>query len=141
MGIKVKNLEIERLAMSKVEIFSNKKLPVKTVYWLSRLQKELDKFLKDYAETRQELFKKYCLKKEDGEPNVGPKGEFQFAPENTQIVFKEVAELANMEVEIPGIERIKFDLSNPNLDGSVSAEDLLILEPFIEVDFPEAQAL
>ena len=83
MGIKVKNLDIERLAMSKVEIFSNKKLPVKTVYWLSRLQKELDKFLKDYAETRQELFKKYCIKNDKGEPNVGLKGEIQFAPEDT----------------------------------------------------------
>lgn len=141
MNITVKNIEIERLAISKVEIFSNKKLPIKTVYWLSRLQKELDKLLKDFAETRAEIFKKYCLKNEDGTTKVGAKGEFQFTPENAQIVFKEVAELANVEVEIAGINKIKFDLTDPGLDGTLSSEDLIILEPFIEVDFPEAQAL
>jgi hypothetical protein len=137
MGITVKNMEIERLAISKVEVFSNKRLPIKTVYWLSRLQKELDKLLKDFGETRVEIFKKYCLKNEDGTPKVSSKGEFQFAPENTQAVLKEVSELANMEVEIPGIEKIKFNLNSPALEGSASAEDLIILEPFIEAEFSD----
>jgi hypothetical protein len=138
MSITVKNIEIERLAVSKVEIFANKKLPVKTVYWLSRLQKELNKLLKDYNEVKTGLFKKYCVKNDDGTPKIGLKGEFQFAGENTQSLLKEVSELANMEVEVLGINKIKLDLNDPGLQGSISAEDLIVLEPFIEIDTPEA---
>jgi hypothetical protein len=137
MGFTVKNTEIERLAMSKVEIFTNKKLSVKSIYWLSRLQKELDKLLRDFNQTKAELLKKYCLKNEDETPKAGPNGEFQFAPENVQLVTKEVSELANMEVEVVGMNKIKLNLDDPGLQGSISAEDLIVLEPFIEVQVPE----
>jgi spore germination protein GerM len=136
MGIMAKNLEIERLAMNRPEIFTNKKVPAKTAYWLARLQKELEKLLKEYAETRQNLFLEHCLKNDDGTPKVGPKGEFQFASEVTQSILKEVADLANTEVEMPGINKIKINLDDKALDGCLSADDLIILEPFIEVEQP-----
>jgi len=138
MGIKAKNMEIERLAISNVEVFTNKKLTVKTVYWLSRLQKELAKLFKDYADTKAEVLKKYCVKNDDGTPKMNAKGEFQFeGKENTQAVLKEISELANLEVEITGIDKIKLNLDDPGLQGTISADDLLILEPFIEVEIKE----
>jgi hypothetical protein len=136
MGMKVTNLNIERLVTSKPEIFGNKKLSAKLIYWLARLQRDIDARLKEYGDARTILFEKYCLREENGVPKFGSNGEFQFAPEVTGIVAKELNELRMEVVEVGPYERIKLDLTDKTLEGVLSPNDLSVLEPFLDVTEP-----
>ena len=136
MGMKVKNWDLERLLASKPEIFGNKKLPVKLMYWLARLQKDVEARFKEYGDARVAMFEKYCLRNEDGTVKYGPSGEFNFPPEKTDAVSKELNELRLMEIEVGSYGRIKLDLNDKNLEGALSPNDLAVLEPFVEIIEP-----
>ena len=146
MGMMVKNWDLERLWTAKPEIFGNKKLSVKLVYWLSRLQKDVEKRFKEYADARSALFEKYSIKNEDGSSKYGPNGEYSFRKVNdegkveidrTVEVSKEMDELRQMVIEVTSYEKIKLDLSDKTLEGVLSPNDLTMLEPFVEIVEPK----
>ena len=136
MGMKVKNWDLERLLASKPEIFGNKKLSVKLIYWLSRLQKDVEIRFKEYGDARVAMFEKYCLRNEDGTIKYGQNGEFNFPPEKTEAVAKELNELRLMEVEVASYNKIKLDLNDKTLEGVLSPNDLAVIEPFVEIIEP-----
>ena len=137
MNMKVKNWDLERLLSAKPEIFANKKLSVKLVYWLSRLQKDVEARFKEYGDARVAMFEKYCVKNEDGTVKYGPQGEFSFPPEKTEAVSKELNELRLMEIEVGPYDKIKLDLNDKTLEGALSPNDLAVLEPFVEIIEPK----
>ena len=134
--MKAKNWDLERLLAAKVEVFNSKKLPVRLVYWLSRLQKDIETRFKEYADARVALFEQNCVRDDKGAIKYGPNGEFQFPSEVTEKVAKELSELRLMEVEIGPYDRITLDLNDKLLEGLLSPSDLSILEPFIEIIEP-----
>ena len=137
MSIKVKNKDIERLMVSKVEIFSNRKLPAKLLYWFSRLQKDAEVKFKTYADSQIKLYEKYCLRNDDGSIKYGANGQFQFPPEKMEIAAKQLEEMRESENEIGTYEKIKIDLNDKNLTDLLSPNDLTVLGPFIEIIEPK----
>ena len=134
--MKAKNWDIERLLATKPEIFGNKKLSVKLMYWLSRFQKDIETRFKEYADARLALFEQYCVKDESGSVKYGPNGEFQFPTAVTEKVAKELNGLRQEEVEIGPYDKIKLDLNDKTLEGALSPNDLAVLEPFVEIIEP-----
>ena len=133
MSIVVKNKDMERLIVSKPEIFSNKKLPVKLLYWLSRLQRDVEAKFKSYADSQIKLYEKYCLRNEDGSVKYGPNGSFQFPPEMTEVAAKELEDIRNQDIEIGNYNKIEINLDDKTFDGVLSPNDLTVLEPFINI--------
>jgi len=137
MSIVVKNKDMDRLIVSKPEIFSNKKLPVKLLYWLSRLQKDIEAKFKSYADNQIKLYEKYCVRNEDGSVKYGPNGSFQFPPEMTETAAKDLEEIRNQDIEIGNYNKIEIDLNNETFNGVLSPNDLTVLEPFIKIVEPQ----
>jgi hypothetical protein len=133
MSIIVKNKDMERLIVSKPEIFSNKKLPVKLLYWLSRLQKDVETRFKAYANDQIKLYEKHCIRNNDGSIKYGANGSFHFPPEKTEIAAKELEEMREQDIEIGNYNKIEIDLNDKTFDGILSPNDLTVLEPFIKI--------
>ena len=139
MSIKVKNKDLERLMVSKLEIFSNKKLPAKLLYWLSRLQRDVETKFKTYADGQIKLYEKYCLRNDDGSVKFGSNGHFLFPPEKTEVVARELEEVREGETEIGTYDKIEIDLNDKTFNGVLSPSDLTILEPFIKILEPQEE--
>ena len=137
MSIVVKNKDMERLISSKPEIFSNKKLPIKLLYWLSRLQKDVEAKLKIHADSQIKHYEKYCIRNEDGSVKYGPNGSFQFPRELTETVAKDLEEMRNQEVEVASYDKIEISLNDKTFSGILSPDDLTVLEPFIKIVEPQ----
>src|SRR4030067_561096 len=109
MPYKVKNIEIQNLLLANLEIFRNRKLPVKIIYWLSRLGRDLQKNFKILQEERTKLLEDNCLKGEDGKPKIA---DGQYAYEDEAIKAKaieSVGELMELESEM-GIDKLKIEI-------------------------------
>jgi len=131
MSITIKHKDIEDILTRKLPIFINRGLPVKTIYWLSRIEKELVNHSKEYHEMRLKFISDSCNKDENGNLMTDPQtGSFIF-PDNGSltIVNRKILELLEMQVNIP-FDRIKIKIDN--LQGSISAKEILIMEQLID---------
>ena len=145
MPFKVKNDDVRAVMIGQIVLFRERRLNVKTIYWLSRLEKELIKNYRIYEEERLKLNNDYCKLDESGRP-VQKDGDFQFTSEDKRReLFDRVNELRLLEIEI-GIDRLKISLNDlsivdPNavsgakaspMASLVNADEIRLLEPFIE---------
>lgn len=131
MSTTVKNREIEELVNRKPPIFTNRGLPVKVVYWLSKLEKELVRCLKDYYKVRMEIISTFCKKDEEGKLLQNVQADtFEFLDDKARgMANQRVLELLDMEVIIP-FDKIQIKLAD--LQGLISADEMVIMDPFIE---------
>src|SRR5574340_880818 len=135
MAYTVKNSEIQTVLLNLPAIFSNRGLPVKIAYWLSRLQKELRRLSSAFDDERIKIAESSCLKNEDGKPKMGQGNVYEF--DNDEIrdeVQKKIRELLNIEVEV-GINKIDIEIEK--LQGSISPDEIVRLEPFINFIEPK----
>jgi hypothetical protein len=129
MSFKVKNLEIQNVLIGRPEVFSNRKLPVKMIYWFSRLERELHRNFKIFNEERTKLLEDYCSKDEKGKPKMTD-NRYDFDDDGQRIeVMKMVNELLDLETEIR-IDKIKIEIDQ--LQDAISADEMTLLEPFVE---------
>ena len=132
MSYKVKNSDIRAIMSNEVTLFSARKLEVKTIYWLSRLQKELVNHYRAYEEERLKLNQDYCLVDEKGRPS-NKDGQFQFASEEKRAeLIAKVEELAMVEVEFGG-DKMKILLEQ--LKEIINSNEIVLLEPFVDFIF------
>ncbi len=131
MSFKVKNADVRAIMSNEVAIFSVRKLEVKTIYWLSRLEKELVKNFRLFEEERIKLVNDLCVRDEKGRPVVQD-GKFKFqTQEIRQELNKKIDELASLEIEI-GIDKLKLPLEQ--LKDVINADEIILLEPFIDFE-------
>lgn len=108
-----------------MEKLADMELPVKSVFKLIKLLKEIEPELKNLDETRIKLIKKYGkeVKDENGEENI------QVKDEEKDNYMKEWIEILNTEVEF---DYEKFSLNDLG-DIKLNTKDMLVLEPFFEI--------
>lgn len=130
MTMKIKNKVVESILLRKPEVFSNRKLPVKTVYWLSRLERELIGCSKIYNEEKNKFIMDFCKKDEKGKPIIDPStGMYKFSDEESMRSLSEkIRELLEAEIEI-NIDKLSINIDD--LQGAISAEEMTLLEPCV----------
>jgi len=134
MPYKVKNIESQNLLLANLEIFSNRKLSVKIIYWLSRLGRELQQNFKILQEERTKLLEDNCLKGEDGKPIITD-SQYAYADESIKTkAIESIGELMQLESEM-SIDKLKIEIDK--LQDAISANEMVLLEPF--VDFVDAK--
>lgn len=79
---------------------SQKQLPIKVSYTISKNIKAIEEELKIYEEERQKLIKKYAELDKEGKPKVNDNGNYIIKQENQLDFNKEVLELLNIETDV-----------------------------------------
>lgn len=101
---------------------SQKQLPIKASYAISKNIAHIESELKIYNKEKQKIVEKYCEKEEDGQLKIN-KGQFVIKPDCREAWDKDIEELNSIENEID-IHTFKFeDLGNayfsPSEFGSI----------------------
>ena len=105
------------------------KLPFKTAYKLSQLATAIETEIGFYREKMQEIANEYGQKDENGNLVFSPDGmDIMLIPETQFECRQKIAELENLDVELPGI---KFSVDE-FADTTLSLEELQPILPFIE---------
>lgn len=135
MAFKVTNLEIESLAARGQdgsvifpEVFHDKTLGAKTIYWFGRLESEVLKRSKDYGEAKKKILEGGCKKDEQNNPIVKD-GRYQWEEGEERKALEKLDTLLEAKVDI-GIDRLKLKLKT--LEGKMTADDIRRLFPFVE---------
>ncbi len=146
---KVRNISVINIVSQLPEIFKNKHLKnFKVIYWLGRLESELDSLARAYDKMRGDLALARALKDKDGIPIT--KGNQYVYSDDLEInlsisneIGRKIIEVLDEEVEIT-IDKIKLnenDLKYKPIGGdeiyAVSPDDIRLLSPFVE--FPEIE--
>lgn len=134
--IKVKNRELEVLLANKPLIFKNRDLPVKVTYWLARLEEKVMKLYENYEKEKIKCIQDFCARGEDGKPLVNKTtGQYEWSgDEKREEANLKITELLDIEVEFP-FDKIKIDLNK--IEKAVSADDIVVLTPFVEFNLDE----
>ena len=109
---------------------SQKQLPIKVSYAISKNIKKLEKELKIYNDERQKLIDRYWIKDEEGNNVIDENNQFKIADEHIETWNKEINELMNIEVDI--------DIHKFNLDSLICGNydmtpaELMIIDYMIE---------
>jgi hypothetical protein len=100
------------------------RLPVKTSYWLTKMARQIGQHYSDIHETRMKLFAEYGDETRPGyfEVKAGSPRMAEFLAAQAELMAVEV-ELAQDKVKIVATDDLK-----------VSAETLLALEDFVEIE-------
>jgi len=101
-------------------------LPFKTAYKLKKIVDFISPEIKQFQEHRSALINKYCMKKEDGTPDLNENGEFQLVGENLVNAQKELFELS--EIELVGPHLISLEEIST---ATLSANDIFGLAPIL----------
>jgi hypothetical protein len=121
---KIGNLVNAQMALGQL---MNEPLPAQTAFQLARIAKAYEGEMKTYEEARVALCKKY------GELNATT-NQFDFAPGQREPFDKEMIELFDVEIELPG-KKLGFHAIS---SAKISPRDWLLLEWLID-DPPEAK--
>ena len=134
--MKVTNRDLEILLANKPLIFKNRDLPVKITYWLARLEEKVMKLYSEYEKEKVKCIEDFCARGEDGKRLINEKtGQYEWASdEKKDAANAKITELLNLEVEFP-FNKINIDLNK--LEKVVSADDILVLTPFVEFSLDE----
>ena len=104
---------------------SAQNLPVKTLYSVYHLMKELDKNLQFYYMRRADICDKYAEEKD---------GKFVPKPEHKEEFEKQMLELLNLDVETGDIKPVRIPADDK---FRLSCDDLAAIEEFIIIKFEE----
>lgn len=107
----------------------SQKLPFKTSYHLTILAQEVEKHIGFYQEKFRELIMNYAKKDEEGNlvPSEDGSG-VMLAEETMQEAYSKLAELRDLDVELPDIKISIDDLSEVEL----SIVEMNVILPFIK---------
>ena len=111
-------------------VISQKQLPIKVSYAISKNIKKLEKELKIYDEERQKLIDKYCIKDEEGNNVIDENNNLKIADEHLKAWNKEINELMDIEVDIDIHKFNLYDLMCGNYD--MTPAELMIIDYMIE---------
>tara|TARA_B100000029_G_C17422019_1_gene904685 strand:+ start:652 stop:1044 length:393 start_codon:yes stop_codon:yes gene_type:complete len=119
MTIEIKNVVFEdQLFASTMTKVNESPMAVKDAYWFNRIIKEVQKYGKDYIETKDKLIKEYGA---ETQPDDIKEGSVQIDPDRMVEFQEKLQELLDITFEIP-FDKRKFpetlDLSPSEL-GSV----------------------
>lgn len=141
--MRVTNRDINNFLSSNIITILNKGFTTKTSYWIARLVKRLEIEAKVFFTERQRLIEKYAARYDaDGQQVRGGKvvrewkrGEIINTDGNIKLIDvgafnREVDELLDIEVEVPGLEPITYDF---NLEPTLTPAEIITLMPFIEI--------
>jgi hypothetical protein len=156
MTTKIKISDVEVVILNRPAVFLNREIPVKVIYWLSRLQDELAKEYKKYQAMRVELIKGFCKLDENKNPvTVVKKIRTPGGPAETDVVDfpsddarrqsnQKIQELLDTEIELP-FDKIKINLNDLMISNTcpecgekakkycaVNSEDMVLLNPFVD---------
>ena len=111
--MKITNKDVQALFMNKPAIFVNRDLPVKTMYWLARLEKKLIDVLTDFNEERNKFIMDFCKKDDKGFPVINKTtNQFEYeSKDDLDKVTGKIIELMNLEIDIP-FEKIRINLED-----------------------------
>jgi hypothetical protein len=134
-NIKVTNREALEL-MGNV-IWTNRNLPVKTRYWLSRIADKLKSIANAAAKERTQIINDFCVKDEKGNPKKSADNKLVFDPPEKEAeanaAIKELYDIAN---ELPWPRQI-IDIGNLSDAFELSAADMVGAELVVEFVFNE----
>lgn len=111
-------------------------LPVKTKYWLGRLQAKLVRLYEAYAKEKTALIDKHASFEEGGEKK---KRRIEEADEGWGAFKKEFDELVAIPVPVAGANKIEVALDSltAEQEKNFSAADIAILEDVFDFKFEE----
>ena len=111
------------------EKLKSQKVPFKTAYKLTLLMQEIEKHINFYQEKFRELIMEYSKKDEEGNPVPTADGQgVQLAEETTVEAYQKLAELRDLDVELPDTKFSVDDFGNVE----ISADEMIMIMPFIE---------
>lgn len=111
------------------EKLKSQKVPFKTAYKLTLLMQEIEKHINFYQEKFRELIMEYSKKDEEGNPVPTADGQgVQLTEETTTEAYQKLAELRDLDVELPDTKFSVDDFGNVE----ISADEMIMIMPFIE---------
>lgn len=114
--------------VNSIGIVSNRSLPIKASYAISKNLLKLEKEVEAYNLEREKLLNKYAEKDEAGQRKVNENGNVPIKKEHIEDWNREITELLDIEVEI---NIHKFDLAV--LDNiEISPQELMAIDFMIE---------
>ena len=117
-------------ATDTLQKLAQKDFKAKLAWSISRLLKAAEKEVQEFNEARMNLIKKYGMKDEQNELITDEKGNCKIADENINEFSTELNDLIATEVEI-NANKMSLDLFD---DAEFSPSDMVLLEPFIEIE-------
>jgi hypothetical protein len=107
----------------------SQKLSFKTAYKLTLLAQEVEKHVAFYQESFRNLIMEYSKKDEEGNPVPTEDGQgVQLMEETTEEAYQKLAELRDLDVELPDAKFSVDDFGNVE----ISADEMIMIMPFIE---------
>lgn len=129
MSIKLTNREMLDIINS--DFFNLKEIPAKLCFTLALMKNKLKDPLRAYDQARLNIGQRFCDKDENGAPKVSRDGAYIITDQNREKANREIGELMDVEVEIPG-DKIEFPLSRLVEYGiEISTNEMLVLLPVI----------
>lgn len=91
-------------------------VPAKTAYRIGKLQRAVEREVRDFSKTREERVKKFGTEV-DGKP-----GTYRLDPAKREAFTKEIDELLDEEVELEGVTKVNYvEIENLDLKPMVFA--------------------
>lgn len=124
-------MKIARLVDPRLHTALNKlvagDLPLRTAFKLKGIKKIVNEEYSKYEEVRNSALEKYGKKNAEGHLDLNDKKEVQFEGTAMQDFAKELAELVNLEIELPTINLAELgDKINITLEDAEMLEGLLV---------------
>lgn len=115
---------------SLIKINSIKFSDFKIALRLASFAKKIDTFIDTFQEEQKKVVKLYAKKNESGEPVIEANGQISFENEENKTKFiEEMNKILSTELE--GIEPLQIKVSDVQVAGEISANDLLAVSALI----------
>lgn len=115
---------------SLIKINSIKFSDFKIALRLASFAKKIDTFIDTFQEEQKKVVKLYAKKNESGEPVIEENGQISFENEENRTKFiEEMNKILSTELE--GIEPLQIKVSDVQVAGEISANDLLAVSALI----------
>lgn len=115
---------------SLIKINSIKFSDFKIALRLASFAKKIDTFIDTFQEEQKKVVKLYAKKNESGEPVIEANGQISFENEENRTKFiEEMNKILTTELE--GIEPLQIKVSDVQVAGEISANDLLAVSALI----------
>lgn len=108
-------------------LLNSQKLPLKAAFKLKTIIKKIDEEYAKYDEVRLAALNQYGKKKDDGTLDLDQDGNVPLEGDNAQAFVKELADLVNLEVEIPSLS-----VSELGDSITISSDELMLLDFLVE---------
>lgn len=87
--------------------------------------KPLGETLQTFVNDREVIYKNFCLKKEDGEPDLLEGNSYQFPPEKVEEINRELKVLGDEEVEVSTPDKLKEILEKSEYKPKIGESEII----------------